>query len=49
MRLRSQQRHWEQLAAQDPLWAILTDPQKKDGGWNRDEFFASGRVEAAAL
>jgi SAM-dependent methyltransferase len=49
MRLRSQQKHWEQLAAQDPLWAILTDPRKKDGGWNREEFFASGRVEAAAL
>ena len=49
MRLRSQQRHWERLAAQDPLWAILTDPRKKDGGWNRDEFFASGRVEATAL
>ena len=49
MRLRSQEKHWDRLAAQDPLWAILTDPRKKDRGWNCDEFFASGRVEAATL
>jgi SAM-dependent methyltransferase len=36
---------WEYLAKKDPLWAILSAPSKKDGGWNLDEFFAHGQRE----
>ena len=38
-------RNWEEFAQTDPLWAILTDPTKKGGGWSPTEFFASGEVE----
>jgi SAM-dependent methyltransferase len=37
--------NWEYLAKKDPLWAILSDPAKKDGRWKLDEFFASGERE----
>ena len=31
------------MAQTDPLWAVLTDPGKKDNRWQIDEFFATGR------
>lgn len=43
------QREWEDLAHLDPLWAILTESEKKFGKWDRQEFFASGQREIDAL
>ncbi|MEP6938979.1 MAG: class I SAM-dependent methyltransferase [Rudaea sp.] len=40
---------WGVLGEDDPLWAILSDPQKRGGGWDLDAFFASGEAEVAAL
>ena len=34
---------WEQLGADDPLWAVLTDPTRKGNRWAVDEFMATGR------
>lgn len=34
--------HWERFAAEDPLWAILTEPGKRGGGWDPEAFFQSG-------
>ncbi len=39
---------WNRLAASDPLWAILTDPAKRSGGWDAGEFFATGVREISA-
>lgn len=39
------QEQWERLGAHDPYWAVLTDPCKKGGKWDKDEFFASGQRE----
>jgi SAM-dependent methyltransferase len=36
---------WENWAQVDPLWAILSDPAKKGGRWDLEEFFASGRPD----
>ena len=33
---------WESLAQRDPLWAILSSPDKKGNEWNRAEFFQTG-------
>lgn len=33
---------WEELGRSDPLWAVLTDPDRRDGGWDVDEFLATG-------
>jgi SAM-dependent methyltransferase len=40
---------WERLAQSDPLWAILSDPAKRGGGWNLEDFLATGEAEVAAL
>jgi SAM-dependent methyltransferase len=37
---------WNALAELDPLWTILSDPQKKFGKWDRAEFFGTGDREA---
>jgi SAM-dependent methyltransferase len=39
------ERSWNQLASDDPLWAVMSDPDKKGNRWNVDEFLASGRLE----
>lgn len=40
---------WERAAKQDPLWAILSDPTKRDRGWDVASFFDSGRSEIEQL
>lgn len=35
-------KQWESLGARDPYWAVLTDPNKKGGRWDKDEFFQTG-------
>src|SRR5262249_37009473 len=42
-------RDWEELATLDPLWAILSDPKKRYGKWQVDEFFHTGVREIAWL
>jgi SAM-dependent methyltransferase len=36
---------WNTLGAQDPMWAVLTDPERRGGRWTPAEFFATGRRE----
>jgi SAM-dependent methyltransferase len=43
--LRKLQQHWDAFGEQDPLWAVLTAPGKRGGGWDVDEFFATGRQD----
>ncbi len=33
---------WERWAQVDPMWAILSDPKRRAGAWDSNEFFASG-------
>jgi SAM-dependent methyltransferase len=42
LKLDSLQKHWETFARQDPMWAILTDPEKQNQAWDEDEFYATG-------
>ena len=49
MTLEGQQRDWETLAETDPLWAVLTDPARKGGRWDADEFFATGEAELSSV
>lgn len=41
-------KQWEALGT-DPYWAVLSDPAKKDGKWNKAEFFQTGRDEIESL
>jgi SAM-dependent methyltransferase len=45
MDLKELQKHWHQFGKQDPMWAILTWPDKKGNKWSVDEFFRHGRQE----
>lgn len=38
-------RHWHAFGSTDPLWAVLSAPDKRHGRWDPEEFFESGRVE----
>lgn len=45
MSLKNVQRVYEKVGADDPLWAILTDNNKRGNKWNPEDFFALGREE----
>ncbi len=45
MDLKQLQAHWNAFGQSDPLWAILTDPEKAGGKWEWDEFFRLGESE----
>ncbi|MDX6691719.1 MAG: hypothetical protein QOG15_3176 [Solirubrobacteraceae bacterium] len=49
MNLEGHQRDWEELAQLDPLWAILSAPGTRLGGWQLDEFLATGRPDVERL
>jgi len=49
MRLSGLRRHWNEYGRSDPLWAILTAPDKKGNRWSVDEFLQTGRDEIAQL
>jgi SAM-dependent methyltransferase len=49
MRLSGLRRHWNEFGRSDPLWAILTAPDKKGNRWSIEEFLQTGRDEIAAL
>lgn len=41
--------NWQQLAKIDPWWAVLSEPDKRGGRWDRGEFFYTGQQEAAQV
>jgi len=49
MRLEELQRNWDRFGRKDPMWAILTDPDKDGGRWDRESFFRTGVAEIRAL
>lgn len=42
-------RDWEEMATLDPLWAILSVPEKQRGKWQLEEFFRTGEEEISRL
>lgn len=46
---RQLQKTWTRLGEKDPFWAILTNPEYKDGNWSVDPFFISGELEIQAI
>ncbi|HEX7287304.1 MAG TPA: class I SAM-dependent methyltransferase [Candidatus Angelobacter sp.] len=47
--LKKLQQNWEELAQDDPLWAICSDPQKRGRNWDEEEFFATGEQEVRTV
>jgi SAM-dependent methyltransferase len=42
MDMRGLQHTWDELGRTDPLWAVLSLPDKRGGLWELDEFLATG-------
>lgn len=49
MQLDEASRNWTALGEEDPMWVVLTDPNKKGNRWKAEEFFATGRAEVADI
>lgn len=49
MRLDRLRDHWDEFGRRDPLWAILTSPDKSGNRWSIEEFLATGKDEISAL
>jgi SAM-dependent methyltransferase len=49
MSLARHKRDWEELASHDALWAVLTDPSRRAGGWEVAEFLRTGELEVDEL
>jgi SAM-dependent methyltransferase len=47
--LEEQRRDWEELAGFDPMWAVVSAPDRRFGRWDTEDFFATGEREVAAL
>lgn len=47
VKLEELKRDWDALGRIDPKWAVLTLPERRDGGWDDDAFFETGRKEVA--
>jgi SAM-dependent methyltransferase len=47
--LKALQRQWDRFGRKDPLWAVLSLPDKRHGRWNEAEFFATGEREIGGV
>lgn len=47
--LDSLKRHWEVFGRDDPLWAVLTSPERTGGRWDLDELLATGVQEVRGV
>ena len=45
----SERFRWEEIAREDPFWAVLSCPGQKYGRWDSESFFATGELEIAAV
>lgn len=44
-----EKRDWEELGEMDPLWAVLSDPDRQYGQWDVEQFFRTGEDDVAAI
>lgn len=49
MSISRQKNTWVHLGVKDPLWAVLTWDDKKNGKWDTKEFFGTGEHDAKRL
>jgi ubiquinone/menaquinone biosynthesis C-methylase UbiE len=49
MLARTHKMDWEELAALDPMWAILSEGAKRGNKWDVEEFFNTGKIEVHEL
>lgn len=45
MDLNQIEKFWDDICEEDPMWGILSIPQKRGNKWDKSEFFKSGKNE----
>jgi ubiquinone/menaquinone biosynthesis C-methylase UbiE len=45
MKIQDLQKNWDRFGKTDPFWAILSTPEAKEGKWEIDKFFLTGKKE----
>jgi SAM-dependent methyltransferase len=45
----SERQAWEEIASEDPFWAVLSFPGQKYGAWDIERFFETGEREIAEV
>jgi SAM-dependent methyltransferase len=48
MSLRADRREWNDLAQEDAMWAVHSDPERR-GAWSAEDFYATGEDEVQAV
>jgi 2-polyprenyl-3-methyl-5-hydroxy-6-metoxy-1,4-benzoquinol methylase len=49
MNIKQLKKHWNRFGKADPLWAVLTWPDKRGNRWQLDEFFQTGEQEVDSV
>ena len=49
MYLKDLQETWDRLGKEDPLWAMLSHPDKRGNRWKIEEFFRNGEIEIKSI
>lgn len=49
MRFESLQKNWDAHGRDDPLWAVLSEDDKRGNRWDPEAFFATGRRDVSEL
>jgi ubiquinone/menaquinone biosynthesis C-methylase UbiE len=49
MNLNQLENFWDNIGETDPMWAILSTPQKRGNKWDEEEFFKTGKIEVDKL
>lgn len=49
MKLEELRKDWDALGRIDPMWAVLTHPERRGRTWDAESFFATGREEIAGV
>ena len=47
--LNEEKRNWEEFASQDPFWAVLSQPDRKYGRWEAEDFYRTGEAQIAEV
>jgi ubiquinone/menaquinone biosynthesis C-methylase UbiE len=45
MNIKQLRKHWDTFGETDPLWAVITRPDKTGNQWELDEFFRTGEAD----
>jgi ubiquinone/menaquinone biosynthesis C-methylase UbiE len=48
MSLKADRREWNDLAQEDAMWAVHSDPDRR-GAWSAEDFYATGEDEVRAV